>query len=87
MGAAVFCGLALLCFVTGPLLARLEVLPPMAALGLLALAAGLGLVSAELGLVAVLVGCQELLDYWRMRPLTRTPARSKYSSYRHGAHF
>ncbi len=54
MGAAVICGLALLCFAGGPLLARLEVIPPMAALGGLALAAGLGLVSAELGLVAVI---------------------------------
>lgn len=54
MGAAVFCGLALLCFVTGPLLARLEAVSPMAALAFLALAAGLGLVSAELALVAVL---------------------------------
>ena len=54
MGAAIFCGLALLCFVTGPLLARLEVLSPRAALGLLALAAGLGVVSTELGLVAVI---------------------------------
>lgn len=54
MGAAVFAGLALLCFVMGPLLARIEAVSPMAALAFLALAAGLGLVSAELALVAVL---------------------------------
>jgi len=54
MGAAVFCGLALLCFLTGPLLARLEAISPMAALAFLALAAGLGLVSTELALVAVI---------------------------------
>lgn len=54
MGAAVFCGLAFLCFAAGPLLARVEAIPPMAALAFLALGAGLGLVSAELALVAVI---------------------------------
>ncbi len=54
MGAAVFCGLSLFCFVTGPALARFGIVSSMAALGFLALAAGLGIVSTELGLVAVI---------------------------------
>jgi uncharacterized protein (DUF1499 family) len=63
MGAAVFAGLALLCFVAGPLLARTEAIPSMAALALLALSAGLGLVSAELGLMAVVYRRAEGLHY------------------------
>ena len=63
MGAAVFCGLSLFCFVTGPVLARFGIVSPMAALGFLALAAGLGIVSTELGLVAVIQRRAEWLHY------------------------
>ena len=62
MGAAVICGLALLCFAGGRCWRVSRSSRPMAALGGLALAAGLGLVSTELGLVP-------LFNAVRMAPL------------------